>query len=228
MTAVALGACIVEKHLCLNRADGGPDAHFSLEPHEFAEMVRNIREAEASLGAVRYGDERTTRPRLPAIALRRRRRARGRRSPRPTCGRSGRRMACRPRSCVASSVGVPRVTSRAARRSPGTSSRRDRPGAGPLRRHRARPVSGTSAAAWPWRRRLAERGVASLFCGAFDAPARAGCSPRRACRRAGPAPRTWCGSPTERGCAGIVVDGYGLTPRTWRPRARAHRVRRSS
>jgi N-acetylneuraminate synthase len=57
VTAVALGACIVEKHLCLNRADGGPDAHFSLEPHEFEAMVRNIREAEVSLGKVHYGTE---------------------------------------------------------------------------------------------------------------------------------------------------------------------------
>jgi pseudaminic acid synthase len=57
VAAVALGACIVEKHLCLSRADGGPDAHFSLEPHEFAAMVRNIREAEVSLGRVQYGPE---------------------------------------------------------------------------------------------------------------------------------------------------------------------------
>ena len=57
VTAVALGACIVEKHLCLNRADGGPDAHFSLEPHEFEAMVHNIREGEVSLGKVHYGTE---------------------------------------------------------------------------------------------------------------------------------------------------------------------------
>jgi pseudaminic acid synthase len=57
VTAVTLGACIVEKHLCLSRAEGGPDAQFSLEPHEFEAMVRNIREAEASLGKVQYGAE---------------------------------------------------------------------------------------------------------------------------------------------------------------------------
>ena len=57
VAAVALGACIVEKHLCLDRADDGPDAHFSLEPHEFETMVRHIREAEISLGVVRYGSE---------------------------------------------------------------------------------------------------------------------------------------------------------------------------
>jgi N-acetylneuraminate synthase len=53
--AVALGACMVEKHLTLRRADGGPDAAFSLEPDEFAALVRAVRDAQASLGSVRYG-----------------------------------------------------------------------------------------------------------------------------------------------------------------------------
>ena len=53
--AVTLGACVIEKHLTLRRADGGPDAAFSLEPDEFAAMVAAVREAEASLGAVRFG-----------------------------------------------------------------------------------------------------------------------------------------------------------------------------
>jgi N-acetylneuraminate synthase len=53
--AVALGACMVEKHLTLRRADGGPDAAFSLEPDEFAAMVRTVRDAQAALGEVRFG-----------------------------------------------------------------------------------------------------------------------------------------------------------------------------
>jgi N-acetylneuraminate synthase len=55
VAAVALGASIVEKHLTLSRAAGGPDAAFSLEPEEFKQMVAMIRETEAALGEVRYG-----------------------------------------------------------------------------------------------------------------------------------------------------------------------------
>lgn len=55
IVAVTLGACVIEKHLTLRRADGGPDAAFSLEPGEFTAMVEAVREAEASLGAVRFG-----------------------------------------------------------------------------------------------------------------------------------------------------------------------------
>lgn len=54
VAAVTLGACIVEKHLTLARADGGPDGAFSLEPEEFRGMVEAIRTAEASLGGIRY------------------------------------------------------------------------------------------------------------------------------------------------------------------------------
>lgn len=53
--AAAMGAAMVEKHLCLSRADGGPDAGFSSEPAEFAAMVRLVREAAAVMGAPRYG-----------------------------------------------------------------------------------------------------------------------------------------------------------------------------
>jgi pseudaminic acid synthase len=55
VAAVALGACIVEKHITLSRATPGPDSAFSLEPREFKDMVEAIRTAERALGAVRYG-----------------------------------------------------------------------------------------------------------------------------------------------------------------------------
>jgi len=54
IAAVALGACIIEKHLCLRRADGGPDGAFSLEPQEFKAMVAMVRTAEKALGAVSF------------------------------------------------------------------------------------------------------------------------------------------------------------------------------
>lgn len=55
IAAIALGAVAVEKHFTLARADGGPDSAFSLEPDEFADLVRNCRDAWASLGAVVKG-----------------------------------------------------------------------------------------------------------------------------------------------------------------------------
>jgi N-acetylneuraminate synthase len=55
ITAVALGACIVEKHLTLARADGGPDAAFSLEPDELARFVDAVRSSQRALGHIRYG-----------------------------------------------------------------------------------------------------------------------------------------------------------------------------
>ena len=54
VAAVALGACIIEKHLCLRRADGGPDSAFSLEPEEFKAMVEAVRTAEKALGSVQF------------------------------------------------------------------------------------------------------------------------------------------------------------------------------
>jgi pseudaminic acid synthase len=54
VAAVALGACIIEKHLTLRRNDGGPDAAFSLEPAEFRAMVDAVRVAERALGKVSY------------------------------------------------------------------------------------------------------------------------------------------------------------------------------
>ena len=54
VSSVALGAKMVEKHLTLKREDGGPDAAFSMEPDEFAKMVRDIRIVEKALGKVTY------------------------------------------------------------------------------------------------------------------------------------------------------------------------------
>lgn len=54
IAAVALGACIIEKHLTLRRSDGGPDSAFSLEPDEFRAMVMAVRVAEKALGTVTY------------------------------------------------------------------------------------------------------------------------------------------------------------------------------
>jgi len=55
VAAVALGACIIEKHFTLSRADEGPDSAFSLEPHELKGMVAAVREAEQALGHICYG-----------------------------------------------------------------------------------------------------------------------------------------------------------------------------
>lgn len=50
--AVAIGACVVEKHFTLEKK--GPDASFSLLPDEFSVMVKNIRECESAMGKVDY------------------------------------------------------------------------------------------------------------------------------------------------------------------------------
>jgi N-acetylneuraminate synthase len=55
VAAVALGACIIEKHLTLSRSIPGPDSAFSLEPHEFKAMIEAVRTAEQTLGEVHFG-----------------------------------------------------------------------------------------------------------------------------------------------------------------------------
>ena len=54
VAAVALGACIIEKHFTLSRSIPGPDSSFSLEPDEFKTMVEAIRTAENSFGSISY------------------------------------------------------------------------------------------------------------------------------------------------------------------------------
>lgn len=54
VTAVALGAKIIEKHFCLSREFGGPDASFSMEPDEFKQMVLDVNMAAKAVGEVAY------------------------------------------------------------------------------------------------------------------------------------------------------------------------------
>jgi pseudaminic acid synthase len=54
VAAVALGACVIEKHFTLRRADGGPDSSFSLEPEELARLVQDCRQAWEALGEPSY------------------------------------------------------------------------------------------------------------------------------------------------------------------------------
>ena len=55
ISAVALGANIIEKHFCISRADKNPDSAFSMTAEEFAQMTRDIRSAERAIGQVSYG-----------------------------------------------------------------------------------------------------------------------------------------------------------------------------
>ncbi len=50
LAAVALGACMIEKHVTLDRKLPGPDHSFAIEPGELAAMVRKIRDVEAAIG----------------------------------------------------------------------------------------------------------------------------------------------------------------------------------
>lgn len=59
VASVALGATIIEKHFIMDRKIGGPDASFSMEPDEFASMVKQVREVEKAMGQVSYPTDAT-------------------------------------------------------------------------------------------------------------------------------------------------------------------------
>lgn len=64
VAAVAIGAAVIEKHVTLRRADGGPDSAFSLEPEELRQLVDHCRTAQAALGRVSYTREASERGNL--------------------------------------------------------------------------------------------------------------------------------------------------------------------
>jgi len=54
VTSVALGACLIEKHVTLDRSGGGPDDSFSLEPKELTQLCKDSKTAWLALGNVNY------------------------------------------------------------------------------------------------------------------------------------------------------------------------------
>ena len=59
IAAVSLGASVIEKHFTISRGDGGVDSAFSLEPHEFKNLVSECHQAWLSIGKVYYGPSET-------------------------------------------------------------------------------------------------------------------------------------------------------------------------
>jgi pseudaminic acid synthase len=57
VASVALGACVIEKHFTLSRADKGPDCEFSLEPHELKRLCEEVKDAWAALGRAGFDRE---------------------------------------------------------------------------------------------------------------------------------------------------------------------------
>ena len=55
VSAVAMGASVIEKHFCISRKIENPDSTFSMEAKEFAEMVKEIRTVEKAIGKIQYG-----------------------------------------------------------------------------------------------------------------------------------------------------------------------------
>lgn len=59
VAAVAIGACVIEKHFTLNRADKGPDCEFSLEPSELKRLCQDVKNTWDALGSSEFGREKT-------------------------------------------------------------------------------------------------------------------------------------------------------------------------
>jgi N-acetylneuraminate synthase len=55
IVAASLGAAIIEKHFVLDRAEGGPDSSFAIEPHELKHLCDAVRDAHAALGGPQFG-----------------------------------------------------------------------------------------------------------------------------------------------------------------------------
>lgn len=58
VAAVALGACLIEKHFTLSRKDKGPDSEFSIEPAELKRLCQDTRDAWSALGSVGFERQR--------------------------------------------------------------------------------------------------------------------------------------------------------------------------
>ena len=54
VASVALGACVIEKHVTISREDKGPDSEFSLEPHELEQLCTETKDAWRALGSAGY------------------------------------------------------------------------------------------------------------------------------------------------------------------------------
>lgn len=57
LAAVAMGACMLEKHFILDRSIGGPDAAFSMQADEFASLCTAVRNVEKAIGTVNYPED---------------------------------------------------------------------------------------------------------------------------------------------------------------------------
>lgn len=55
IASVVMGATVIEKHFTIKRADGGVDSAFSMEPHEFKEMIIEVNKAKEAVGQVHFG-----------------------------------------------------------------------------------------------------------------------------------------------------------------------------